>query len=212
MERLERAEFLTDGVFAIVATLLVLEIHVPEIPADHTSAELWHSLGAIAPSFVAFVFSFLSILVYWLNHVALSRRLERDTYRLVWANMILLLWITLIPFTTKFIAEYPTEPVAVVAYGLLSLITAVTAILTYCYVAFWAKPDLMSPTVHRAARVRLLRKWSVGPVLYTIAIGAAFISTWIAVAIYIIVPAFFLVPRLQEGVLEDLQEEPARAS
>lgn len=65
----------------------------------------------------------------------------------------------------------------------------------------------------RAALVRdSITRWSVGPVLYTIAIGAAFISTWIAVAIYIIVPAFFLVPRLQEGVLEDLQEEPARAS
>jgi uncharacterized membrane protein len=211
MERLERVDFLTDGVFAIVATLLVLELHVPEIPANHTSAELLHSLTAVAPSFVAFVFSFVSILVYWVNHATLGRRLERDTYRLVWSNLIFLMWISLIPFTTKFIAEYPTELVAVLAYGVLALITAVHGMLMYCYVAFWARPDLMSAEVTQAARERLLKKWSVGPVLYAIAIVAAFASTWIAVAIFILVPAFFFVPALQERVLEDLHEEPAPA-
>ena len=108
----DRVDFLTDGVFAIVATLLVLEIDVPEIPDHHTQAELWRSLGDVAPSFAAFAFSFLTILVYWVNHESLSRVVTHYPYRLVWINLLVLFFISMIPFTTKFISEYPTEPAA----------------------------------------------------------------------------------------------------
>jgi uncharacterized membrane protein len=199
-----RIEMLTDGVFAIVATLLVLDIHVPSLGAGHTSEEFWHALGESVPTLVAFVFSFLTILIYWINHDSLSKAITRYPYRLIWLNLLLLLWITLIPFTTKFIAEYPDELVAVLVYGFVMFMTALTALVTYAYIAFRA--DLLAPAVDRAARMRLLRRWASGPVLYLVAIAAAFLDTRIALAVYAVVPLIFFVPGLQEAVLHDLRE------
>lgn len=127
--RSERIDALTDGVFAIAATLLMLEVRVPVLAAGHSTNDLWPSLLEVAPSFVAFAFSFLTILVYWLNHHALSRVIVRYPYRLVWLNLLLLFWISMIPFTTKFISEYPDESAAVITYGLVMFLTAVTATL-----------------------------------------------------------------------------------
>lgn len=201
---LSRVDTLTDGVFAIVATLLVLEIHVPELPEHHTTSEVWHSLGDVAPSFVAFVFSFITILVYWVNHESLSRVTTRYPYRLVWINLMLLLFISLIPFTTDFISEYPKEPVAVATYGIVMACTATTAVIGYWYLAFRA--DLMAHTVSPEVRRRLLRRWIPGPALYALAAVAAFISVYVAIAVYIALPLAFFVPALQERVLEDLGE------
>lgn len=202
---LSRVDALTDGVFAIVATLLVLEIHVPDLADRHTTSEVWHSLGDVAPSFVAFVFSFVTILVYWVNHESLSRVTTRYPYRLVWINLVLLLFISLIPFTTDFISEYPKEPVAVATYGLVMACSAATAVAGYWYVAFGA--DLMAPTVGIEVRRRLLRRFAIGPVLYLVATVAAFLSVYVAIAIYIALPLAFFVPGLQERLLEDLGEE-----
>lgn len=198
-----RIDALIDGVFAIAATLLVLDVRVPTIPPDHTAGELWHSLIEVAPSFVAFAFSFLTILVYWLNHHSLSRVILSYPYRLVWLSLLLLFWISMIPFTTKFISEYPTEPVAVITYGLVLLLTGITAVLGYCYAAFWS--DVMSETVSHATRIRLLQKWSIGQLLYLVAIVTAFFEVRIALAIYIVVPMLFFVPTLHERMFEDLQ-------
>ncbi len=203
-ERTERIDALTNGVFAIAATLLVLEVRVPEIAPGHSSDDLWRSLLAVAPSFVAFAFSFLTILVYWLNHHALSRVIHRYTYRLVWLNLLLLFWISMIPFTTKFIAEYPYEPAAAFTYGLVMFLTGVTGLLAYCYAAFWS--DVMSASIPRASRVRLLKKWIAGPLLYLIAMLAALVNLNVALGIYIAVPLLFFVPTLQESVIEDLSE------
>lgn len=202
---LSRVDALTDGVFAIVATLLVLEIHVPDIPEHHTQSEVWHSLGDVAPSFVAFVFSFVTILVYWVNHESLSRVTTRYPYRLVWINLVLLLFISLIPFTTNFISEYPKEPVAVATYGLVMACSAAIAVAGYWYVAFGA--DLMPPTVRIEVRRRLLRRFTAGPILYLAAAVAAFASVYVAIAVYIVLPLAFFVPAIQERLLEDLGEE-----
>lgn len=203
-DRPERVDALTDGVFAIAATLLVLEVHVPTIPPQHSAAELWQSMLEVAPSFVAFAFSFLTILVYWVNHHSLSRVILRYPYRLVWLNLLLLFWISMIPFTTKFISEYPDESAAVITYGLVMFLTAVTATLAYCYAAFWS--DAMSPAVTPSARTRLFRKWSMSILLYLIAMLAALVEVKVALAIYIGVPLMFFIPALQEGVLDDLGE------
>lgn len=202
---LSRVDALTDGVFAIVATLLVLEIHLPEIPEDHTQAELWHSLREVAPSFVAFALSFITILVYWVNHESLSRVTTRYPYRLVWINLVLLFFVSLIPFTTNFISEYPEEPAAVAIYGLVMGAAALTAVAGYWYIAFRA--DLMVPTVSHEVRRRLLWRWGAGPVLYLAAAAVALVSVYVAIAVYIALPLAFFVPALQERLLQELGEE-----
>jgi uncharacterized membrane protein len=205
MRHSPRIDSLTDGVFAIVATLLVLDIHVPVIPPDHNAAELWHSLLETAPSLVAFAFSFVTILTFWLNHDSVGRVLTHYPYRLVWLNLLLLLWISLIPFATKFISEYPAEPAAVLCYGLVMLLSASTGVLAYVYAAFLS--DVMRADINREARSRLLRKWVAGPALYLVACAAAFLDFRVSLAIYIGIPLLFFIPALQQGVLIDLDPE-----
>ena len=199
--RTERIDALTDGVFAIAATLLVLEVRVPELH-EHAPSEVWRSLLAVAPSFVAFAFSFVTILLYWLNHHSLSRVIAYYPYRLVWLNLVLLLWISMIPFTTKFISEYPTEPVALFTYGLVMSLTATTAIVSYCYAAFWT--DIMDERVSSETRRALLRRWGAAPVMYLLAAIASFVTVYAAIAVYLAVPLAFFVPALQERTIADL--------
>ena len=117
----------TDGTFAIVATLLVLEVKVPQISDPHTQRELLLSLARVIPSLVAFGFSFLTVVIYWLNHELVSRFVARYDRRSKYLNLLLLFSICLIPFVTRFIAEYPREPVAVISYGLVMLACALTS-------------------------------------------------------------------------------------
>ena len=207
--RTERIDALTDGVFAIAATLLVLEVRVPELPHEHAGGAVAQALLDVAPSFVAFAFSFLTILVFWLNHHALSRVIASYPYRLVWLNLSLLFWISMIPFTTKFISEYPTEPVALFTYGLVMAFTGLSGILAYCYAAFWS--DAMDARIEVAARRALLRKWAAGPVIYLVAALAAWVNIYIAIVVYILVPLAFFVPTLQERVMDDLRDDDAEA-
>ena len=118
-EFVPRMDTLTDGVFAIAATLLVLDIHVPHLAPGQTQAELWHALAETVPSVVAFACSFVTILLFWLNHDSIGLAITYYSPRIKWLNMLFLLWISAIPFTTKFIAEYPREPAAVVTYGVV---------------------------------------------------------------------------------------------
>ena len=202
--RTERIDALTDGVFAIAATLLVLEVRVPELH-EHGAAAVWQSLLAVAPSFVAFAFSFVTILLYWLNHHSLSRVIAYYPYRLVWLNLVLLLWISMIPFTTKFISEYPTEPVALFTYGLVMSLTATTAIVSYCYAAFWTQ--VMDERVSMDTRRALLWRWGAAPIVYLIAALASFVNVYVAIAVYLAVPMAFFVPALQERTIADLTAE-----
>lgn len=201
--RLERIDFLSDGVFAIVATLLVLEIRLPDIPAHHTQRELMDSLLDVAPSFGAFAFSFLTILVYWVNHESIGRVVTHYPYRLVWLNLLLLFWISMIPFTTRFFSEYPTEPVSVMTYGIVLLLTALTANAAYWYIAF--RGNLMPPVIGREARVRYLRRSLLGPVLYLAAVVVALLNVYVSIAIYVAIPLVFFVPAAQEHFLKDFE-------
>jgi uncharacterized membrane protein len=122
-----RMDAFTDGVFSIVATLLVLEVKLPDLPETHTRAMVMDSLLKVLPSFYAFAFSFLTIIIYWINHENLSALMRSYTHRVQYLNLLLLFWICLIPFPTNFISEYPSDQVAVISYGLAMFMVALTA-------------------------------------------------------------------------------------
>src|SRR5258708_26549554 len=134
-----RMDALTDGVFAIVATLLVLDVRLPEIPERHTQQQLIRSLIDVAPSFVAFAFSFLTVIIYWINHDHITQWLKLHDHPMKYLNLAFLFWLCLIPFPTKFISTYPMEPVAVMTYGLEMLMVALTSNILYWYIAFRGK-------------------------------------------------------------------------
>src|SRR3989442_12748190 len=108
-----RVEAFSDGVFAIAITLLILEIRVPH--GDH---DLWAGLRALWPSYIAFVMSFVVILIMWLNHHELLRMVRAVNYPFLFANGFLLLTVTFVPFPTAVVAAYLTTPDAKVAAAL----------------------------------------------------------------------------------------------
>ena len=133
LERLHdpaRVLALSDGVFAILITLLVLEIHVPELTQGHS---LNQALAEIRPSLVAFVISFILAGMYWVGHrdlFALIRRIDRG---LVWLNILYLLPLCLLPFAAGLLGRYDTEPVALRIYGLLLAAIAVMRVVIWLY-------------------------------------------------------------------------------
>ncbi len=121
---LSRLEFFSDGVMAIAATLLVLELKVPRMDEVHTAHEAWAALGKLWPSYLAFALSFGMILVIWVNHHFTLRLLGGLSKHFLYANGLLLFTITLLPFPTGVLAEYINTPyasVGVALYGLSSL-------------------------------------------------------------------------------------------
>ena len=133
LERLHdpaRVLALSDGVFAIIITLLVLEIHVPELTQGQS---LNQALGEIRPSFVAFVISFVLAGMYWVGHRDLFALIRRTDRGLVWLNILYLLPLSLLPFGAGMLGRYDQEPVALRIYGLLLVAIAVMRVVIWLY-------------------------------------------------------------------------------
>lgn len=186
-----RMDAFTDGVFSIVATLLVLDIKVPEIPENHTKEELLHSLEHAFPSFIAFAFSFLTVIIYWINHDHISHWIKHYTAKTKYFNLFLLFWICLIPFPTKFISDYPSEQIAVMIYGVVFMMVAITAVMMFWYIAFYT--ESLNEAISNTARKKYLYKIIGGPIMYALAIWMSFIHVNISIAIYILVPLLYVV-------------------
>jgi len=133
LERLHdpaRVLALSDGVFAILITLLVLEIHVPELTQGHS---LNQAIREIRPSLVAFVISFILAGMYWVGHRDLFALIRRTDRGLVWLNILYLLPLCLLPFAAGLLGRYDQEPVALRIYGLLLVLIAVMRVVIWLY-------------------------------------------------------------------------------
>jgi uncharacterized membrane protein len=185
-----RLEALTDGVFAIAATLLVLEIRVPDLAGITGRDQLLVALRHVGPSFLAFFFSFLNILIFWTNLDAVGQVTRYFTMRLTYLTLFFLLFISLIPFTTRFVIEYPDSLAAISTYGLVLLACSLLAMAMYHHIAFGS--DMMDPGITPANRRKVWRKVLSGPLLFGAAIALGFVQVYIPVIIYALVPVLFL--------------------
>lgn len=185
----KRMEALSDGIFAIAATLLVLEIRVPEL-SDSSTPRMMNALTEILPSFIGFIFSFLNIIIFWVNHDTIGKVTERYDTRLTYLNIIFLLFISLIPFTAAFISRYPFNIISVTAYGTVLLITAIIATIMYRHIAFGS--DLMMNKITMKSKKKIFKRVLTGPFLFAIAILLGFINVIIPILIYVIAPLLFL--------------------
>ena len=186
----KRLEALTDGVFAIACTLLVLEIDIPHFKKGLSTTDQWHEFSELIPSLIAFGFSFLNILVFWTNHDAINKVIIRYDTKTTYLNIIFLLFISLIPFTTAFIGQNPDSFVAIAAYGLVLMFASLTAILMYHHLAFRSK--LFLPEVSEKSKKRVYKQIVSSPFLYIAAIAGGLVTTYIPITIYIIMPILFM--------------------
>ncbi len=177
-----RLEAFSDGVLAIIITIMVLEMKVPH------GADL-NALRPLLPVFLSYVLSFVYIGIYWNNHHHMLHATQRVTGPILWANLHLLFWLSLFPFVTGWMGENHFAAAPVALYGLVLLLAAVAYwLLQRTIVASQGGDSLLAKAIGRDIKGKL------SPVLYALAIPLAFLEQWAAEGIYVLVALMWLVP------------------
>jgi uncharacterized membrane protein len=177
-----RLEAFSDAVIAIVITILVLELEVPH------GTDL-AALGDVVPVFLTYVLSFVYLGIYWNNHHHMMALTQRVNGQILWANLHLLFWLSLVPFTTGWMGQTDLAESPTAVYGADLLLAAIAYFILQTAIIAEEGPDSRL----RAALGRDL-KGKVSPLLYLAAIPLAFVSPWIAVGLYVFVALLWLVP------------------
>lgn len=177
-----RLEAFSDGVIAILITIMVLELKVPH------GADL-ESLRPILPVFLSYVLSFVYIGIYWNNHHHLLQATKQINGKILWANMHLLFWLSLISFATAWMGENHFAPLPTAVYGIVLLAAAIAYfILQNQIIAEEGENSRL------AAALGSDFKGKISPLFYIAAIGLAFVNHWISNALYVLVALMWLVP------------------
>lgn len=177
-----RLEAFSDGVIAILITIMVLELRVP-----HDAA--WSALAPLVPIFLTYVLSFVFLGIYWNNHHHMLHAADRINGKVLWANLHLLFWLSLIPFVTGWMGEnhFTSNPAA--AYGVVMLFAAIAYyILAHALVAAQGPESRLAHALGRD------RKGKVSVAFWALGIGLSFLNPWMAVALYVAVALMWLVP------------------
>ena len=177
-----RLEAFSDGVIAILITIMVLELRVPH-GAD------FESLRPLLPVFLTYVLSFVFLGIYWNNHHHMLHMADRINGKILWANLHLLFWLSLIPFVTGWMGENHFAPLPTAVYGVVLLLAGIA----YTVLAI-AIVKHQGPDSKLAAAVGGDVKGKISMLLYAIAIPSAFVHQWISDAIYVFVALMWLVP------------------
>ncbi|HEY7063189.1 MAG TPA: TMEM175 family protein [Chloroflexota bacterium] len=169
-----RVEALSDGVFAIVLTLLVFELKVPQVGPEAGSAELLAGLRALLPQVMGYLLSFFALANFWIGHRGQFHYVRRTDRALLWINFLFFLFLTAVPFVTAFLAEYPGQPLPVVVYGVDLGLAALTLYAHWRYATRDARllDAPISPALMRQQGRRIL----VGPIIYLVGIACAFVN------------------------------------
>jgi uncharacterized membrane protein len=189
-----RLEAFSDGVFAVAATLLVLDLHVPLVG----SGALWPQIVAQWPSFVAYLVSFLTIGIIWVNHHALFGLISRVDRPLLFLNLLLLLTVSLLPFPTAIAGEWVLDeeqaPVAAVLLGCTFLLMGIAFSGIWLYALL--HHDLTRPGLELASPRNALPRFTIGNLAYAIGIGLAFVSPLASLLVYGLVAVYYVFPTL----------------
>jgi uncharacterized membrane protein len=188
-----RLEAFSDGVIAIIITIMVLDLKVPHEATMAALLQRW-------PTFVSYGISFLIVAIYWNNHHHLVHLARHVDSAVMWANMNLLFWLSIVPFTTAYLGEHHATPVAVALYG---------GVAALCSIAFYILRHTIACHSHDDPRLKhlhacMLRKNRIGVGIYLVAIAVAWLSPWLSLGL-ILMPAamYFLPDREVEKLLKE---------
>ena len=177
-----RLEAFTDGVIAVIITIMVLEMKSPHGSDLASLAPLW-------PVFLAYVLSFIYVGIYWNNHHHLMHAVHRVNGSVLWANLHLLFWLSLVPFVTAWMSENHFAALPMAAYGIVLLMSGLSfVLLTQCLITIHGRDSDL------ARRLRDDRKGKISVIIYAIAIPLAFVQWWVALSLYALVAAIWFVP------------------
>jgi len=187
-----RLEAFSDGVIAIIITIMVLELRVP-IGASFSA------LRPVGPVFLSYVLSFVFLGIYWSNHHHLLQVVEHVDGRVLWANLHLLFWLSLTPFVTAWMGENHFARLPVALYGIVLLMAAIAYfILTRALLSIHARDSVL------AIALGADFKGKISMVIYMVAIPLAFMRSWAACALYVLVAVMWLVPdpRIEKTIVK----------
>ncbi|MFH0754680.1 MAG: TMEM175 family protein [Candidatus Omnitrophota bacterium] len=186
-----RVEAFSDGIFAIIVTLLILEIQVPHIEHMNSSMALLHSLQALLPKFVSWIISFLTICIVWVNHHRIFDSFKGFNIALFWLNVQVLLWVCFIPFPTALIGDYPHNPLAVAFYGIVMALTGAALVAVRFYGA--NNKDILKDGIPiKAYKKAIVFAFIFGPVFYLAGAALAWINTLLSFAVYFLIAVYFI--------------------
>jgi uncharacterized membrane protein len=178
----DRLNTITDAVLAIAITIMVLDLKVPASPN-------WDAIRPAIPLLAAYALAFVNVGIFWINHHHMLQTASRVNGRALWANFFLLFWLTLVPFVIRWMGEAGITPQPVAAYGFVMIMAS------FGYLILERELILAEGTESRIrAVVGSRRKEWASFLLYVLALPAAFVSPWIAIAIYIGVASIWLIP------------------
>ena len=177
-----RLEAFSDGVIAILITIMVLELRVP-----HGAS--YSELRELLPVFLAYVLSFVNLGIYWNNHHHMLFATERVTGKILWANLHLLFWLSLFPFATGWMGENDFARLPVAVYGLVSLLAAIAYYVLQTVIVAGHGPDSKLATA-----LGNDLKGKISPILYVAGVAFAYTARWVSLALYVFVALMWLVP------------------
>lgn len=177
-----RLEAFSDGVLAVIITIMVLEMKVPH-------GDDLNSLKPVWPVFLSYILSFVNIGIYWNNHHHVMHAAEHINGKILWANMYLLFWLSLIPFTTAWMGENHFTTWPIILYGIVLLNCGIAYyILEQMLIRLHGENSIIAKAVGKD------KKGITSLVIYLAGIAVSFINAWIGLALYAVVAAMWLIP------------------
>lgn len=177
-----RLEAFSDGVIAIIITIMILELKLP-----HNDS--FEALREVLPAFMSYVLSFIYIGIYWNNHHHMMHVVTSINGSVLWANLNLLFWLSLVPFTTNWMGEHHFSTVPVALYGIVLLMNAISyTILSTLLIKHSGKNSLLAQATGNDGKGKL------SLVIYVVAIVVAFFSSWVSLALYALVAVIWFIP------------------
>jgi uncharacterized membrane protein len=191
-----RLNAISDGVFAIVLTLMVFEIKIPDIAPGQATSELSQALLKLLPDFSILFLSFVVLGIYWVGHNNVFLHVIRHNRLLLWLNILFLLTVALIPFPAALLVRYGNAQISVILYALNLAVGGVLLDLIWGYATYNRRLmcDSVQSDLIRSFHVRIL----TGPAIYVVAIGVSFFSLLVAKILFAVAIVYYLIPTVQD--------------
>ena len=187
-----RIEALSDGIFAIVMTLLILELHVPNLPLTAPNVEVTPALIALWPKFLSYLVAFISLGVFWVGHHIMYHAIRRADRTLLWLNIVFFMFVSLLPFSTSVLNAFPRALIAPFVFGANLAVVGWLLFFQWAYVS--SQPGMLATFVTTEYRITVKLRMLAVPTATTLTAFVCFWSAGISVAIYLLLLPLYMLP------------------
>ncbi len=187
-----RIEALSDGIFAIVMTLLILEFHVPNLPLNAPNVEVAPALLALWPKFVSYIVTFVSLGFFWVGHHIMYHAIRRADRTLLWLNIFFFMFVSLLPFSTSVLNAFSEAFIAPLFFG--ANLSVIGWILFFQWQYANSQPDMLADFVSAEYRKTVRSRMLIIPVATTLTVFICFWSVGISLAIYLLLLPLYMLP------------------